>query len=120
MTEKYPAMDVDIIVNGLCKSLIIELSSYNLVIKNGGIASYYNPFIPPVITPAGNVLLSVPEHSPEREAVEGLVEGMRNADGVVIATNHDVFNPEIIKAQACLIVDLRNVIKNASNQVFKL
>jgi len=28
MTEKYPAMDVDIIVNGLCKSLIIELSSY--------------------------------------------------------------------------------------------
>ena len=71
-------------------------------------------------TPAGNVLLSVPEHSPEREAVEGLVEGMRNADCVVIATNHDVFNSEIIKVEARLIVDLRNIIKNASDKVFKL
>ena len=33
MTEKYPAMDVDIIVNGLCKSLIIELSSYIFLIQ---------------------------------------------------------------------------------------
>jgi len=96
------------------------LQIIDLVIKKGGIASYYDPFIPSVITPAGNILLSVPEHSTEREAVEGLVEGMRNTDCVVITTNHNVFNSEIIKAQARLIVDLRNVINNASDKVFKL
>ena len=86
------------------------LQIIDLVIKKGGEVSYYDPYIPSVKTPNGNTFKSV-------ELTE---ESMRNADCVVIATNHNEFNAEIIKAQSKLIVDLRNVIKNASDKVFKL
>jgi len=43
MTEKYPAMDVDIIVNGLCKSLIIELSSYQTTLNLPDLENSLNP-----------------------------------------------------------------------------
>ena len=86
------------------------LQIIDLVIKKGGLVSYHDPFISSVKTPNGNSFRSV-------ELTE---ETMSSIDCVVLATNHDVFNPESIKAQACLIVDLRNVIKNASDKVFKL
>jgi UDP-N-acetyl-D-glucosamine dehydrogenase len=88
------------------------LQIIDLLIKKGGEVSYHDPYITTVKTPGGNLLHSIPE----RKAVEG----MQTADCVVIATNHDVFNSEIIKTQSKLIVDLRNVIKNASDKVFKL
>lgn len=86
------------------------LQIIDLVIKKGGVVFYYDPFIPSVKTPDGNILQSVSE----------LVEDIKNADCVVITTNHAVINFEIINEQAKLIVDLRNVIKNASDKVIKL
>jgi len=86
------------------------LQIIDLVIKKGGEVSYHDPYISSVKTPNGNFFGSV-------ELTE---ETMHNSDCVVIATNHNVFNAEIIKAQSKLIVDLRNVIDSASDKVFKL
>lgn len=86
------------------------LQIIDLVIKKGGKVSYHDPYISSVKTPNGNSFRSV-------ELTE---ETMRDVDCVVIATNHNVFNPEIIKVQSKLIVDLRNVIKKSSDIVFKL
>lgn len=86
------------------------LQIIDLVIKKGGEVSYHDPYISSVKTPNGNFYRSV-------ELTE---ETMRNFDCVVITTNHNVFNPEMIIKNANLIVDLRHVIKNTSNSVFKL
>ena len=86
------------------------LQIIDLVIKKGGDVSYHDPYIPSVKTPNGNSFKSV-------DLTE---KSMQNADCVVIATNHNVFNAEIIKLQSNLIVDLRNVIEKASDTVFKL
>lgn len=86
------------------------LQIIDLIIKKGGEVCYHDPYISSVKTPNGNSFRSV-------ELTE---ETMRDVDCVVIATNHNVFNPEIIKVQSKLIVDLRNVIKKSSDKVFKL
>jgi len=86
------------------------LQIMDLVIKKGGKVSYNDPYIPTVKTPGGILFKSV----------ELTNETLQNADCVVLTTNHGIFDPELIMAQANLIVDLRNVIKNASNKVFKL
>ena len=86
------------------------LQIIDLVIKKGGEVSYYDPHIPTVQTPNGNTFRSVEMNE----------KTMQNADCVVIATNHNDFNAEIIKEQSKLIVDLRNAIKNTSDKIFKL
>ena len=86
------------------------LQIIDLVIKKGGEVNYHDPYIPSVKTPNGNYFGSV-------ELTE---ESMRNADCVVITTNHNVFNPEQITSNSRLIIDLRNIIRNYSDKVFKL
>lgn len=86
------------------------LEIIDITMHKGGLITYHDPFITEVKTPAGNTLYSVSE----------LVEGMENADCVVITTNHKVFNSEMIKKHARLIVDLRNVINEESEKIYKL
>ena len=86
------------------------LQIIDLVIKKGGKVSFHDPFIPTVKTLEGNTLHSI----------ELTNEAMQNSDCIVLTTNHNVFNSERIEKQGRLIVDLRNVIKNASDKVFKL
>ncbi|BBE20584.1 UDP-glucose dehydrogenase [Aquipluma nitroreducens] len=86
------------------------LQIIDLVIKKGGEVNYHDPYISSVKTPNGNFFRSV-------ELTE---ETIRNADCIVVATNHNEFNPEMIIKNAKLIVDLRNVIRNASDSTFKL
>lgn len=86
------------------------LQIIDLVIKKGGEVSYHDPYIPSVKTAGGNSFRSV-------KLTE---KTMSSADCVVIATNHNVFNSEMIKEQSKLIVDLRNVTRNASDTIFKL
>lgn len=99
------------------------------VAKKGGLVSYHDPYIPSVITPAGQVLHSVPELRPEREAVEGPFQGqsltlskkaLNEVDCVVITTNHADFDINFIVKNAKLIVDLRNAIKISSSKIYKL
>jgi UDP-N-acetyl-D-glucosamine dehydrogenase len=106
------------------------LEIIDMVAKKGALVTYHDPYIPTVTTASGHVLHSVPELRPEREAVEGQsVEGqtielspeaLREADCVVITTNHSEFDAQFIQQHARLIVDLRNVIKDAGDKVFKL
>jgi len=82
----------------------------DLVVKKGGIVSYHDPFIPEVKTPGGNLFSSI----------ELTQDTLQNADCVVITTNHQVFDTEMITHHAKLIVDMRNVIKEASDNIYKL
>lgn len=86
------------------------LEIIDITIHKGGLVSYYDPFISEVKTPAGNSLQSVTD----------LDEVIKNADCVVITTNHEVLNSQKIQNYARLIVDLRNVIKEVSAKIYKL
>ena len=80
------------------------------VVKKGGLVGYHDPFIPSIKTKEGNSFDSVNMDE----------ETLSSADCVVITTNHSVFDAAFIKEKSKLIVDLRNVIKEASEKVYKL
>jgi UDP-N-acetyl-D-glucosamine dehydrogenase len=86
------------------------LEIIDTVIQKSGIVSYNDPHIPVVQTHHGNTLKSVPLTA----------ETLKNADCVVLTTNHDAFDIEFIKKHARLIVDLRNMVKESSENVYKL
>ena len=92
------------------------LEIMEIVAHKGGIVQYHDPFIPSVQThfntsPGGNKTL----HS-----VELTSEALAKADAVVLTTNHSVFDVKFIQKHASLIVDLRNMIKEAGEKVYKL
>ena len=71
---------------------------------------YSDPHIPEVKT-----------HSQASLQSEQLTaETLQNADCVVLTTNHDAFNIEFIKEHAKLIVDMRNMVKESGEKVYKL
>ncbi len=80
------------------------------VAKKGGEILYHDPFITEVESENGKVY----------QSVDLSEEQLSTADCVVITTNHSVFDPDFIEKNSNLIVDLRNVIKNASDKVYKL
>jgi UDP-N-acetyl-D-glucosamine dehydrogenase len=86
------------------------LEIMNIVIRKGARVSYHDPYIPSIETHYGASL----------QSVELTSETLRNADCVVITTNHSVFDPEMIQQNARLIVDLRNVILEVGEKVYKL
>ena len=47
-------------------------------------------------------------------------ETLQNADCVILTTNHDAFNIEFIKEHAKLIMDMRNIMKESGEKVYKL
>ena len=47
-------------------------------------------------------------------------ETLTNADLVVLTTNHAAFDVDFIQQHARLIVDLRNMIKDPGERVYKL
>ncbi len=80
------------------------------VLLKGGIVSYHDPFIDKITTGKRNCF----------ESVEYTPAALQEADCVVITTNHAAFDAEFIKRNSKLVVDLRNVIKEASETVYKL
>jgi UDP-N-acetyl-D-glucosamine dehydrogenase len=86
------------------------LQIMDLVIKKGGNVNYHDPFIPEIKTPEGLKFKSI----------ELTNEALQNADCIIITTNHQMFNSEMIKEQSKLIVDLRNSVKDDSENVYKL
>lgn len=86
------------------------LEIIDTVAKKGGIVSYHDPYISEIITEDGDQYHSV-----------GLdIETVKEADCVVITTNHSDFDADFIEEHAKLVVDMRNVIKEASGKVYKL
>ncbi|MBN2765048.1 MAG: nucleotide sugar dehydrogenase [Paludibacteraceae bacterium] len=86
------------------------LTIIDTVLLKGGEVSYHDPFIPSIKTENGNNL----------QSVELNADTLEGADCVVITTNHSVFDAEFIQAHSKLVVDMRNVIEEASEKVYKL
>lgn len=78
--------------------------------NKGGEVSYHDPHIPGITLSNGSNF----------ESVEMSKLILAAADCVVITTNHTVFDAAFIEKNAQLVVDLRNVIKEASDKVYKL
>ena len=76
----------------------------------GGDVTYHDPFIPKIKTGEGNEFLSVVLTK----------ETLQQADCVVLTTNHDAFDVNFIRRHAQMIVDLRNMVKEGSENVYKL
>ena len=76
----------------------------------GGIVEYHDPYIDHIKT----------AHDLSLFSIKLTAETLQNADCVVLTTNHAAFDVEMIQRNARLIVDLRNVINNPGENVFKL
>ncbi len=86
------------------------LEIMDIVAKKGGIVSYNDPHIPSVKTNHWVTYHSIPLTK------KVLIE----SDVVVLTTDHATFDIELIKQNAGLIVDMRNMIKENSEKVYKL
>jgi len=79
------------------------------VSKKGGLASYHDPYIE-----------SIKAQDYTYQSVKLTKEILNEADCVVIATNHTVFDIDFIVENSKLIVDLRNATKEKSQKIYKL
>lgn len=84
---------------------IMDIASHK-----GGEVSYYDPYIPAVRTGEGREFSSL-------ELTEDI---LNSADVVVLTTNHKVLDIDFIQQHSRLVVDLRNMINEKSETVFKL
>ena len=80
------------------------------VAHKGGEVQYHDPHIAKVRPPEGLQLQSLPLNE----------DTLANADLVVLTTNHAAFDVDFIQHHARLIVDLRNMIKEGGENVYKL
>ena len=94
------------------------LEIMEIVARKGGRISYHDTYIPSVET--GHEEKKETGHALSLQSVELTAENLQQADCVVITTNHKAFDVEFIQQHARLIVDLRNVIKETGENVFKL
>lgn len=86
------------------------LEIMDIVAHKGGEVRYHDPYIPQVRT----------QHGTSYQSVELSAQALEDADVVVLTTNHRVFDVEFIMQHAKLIVDLRNMVREASEKVYKL
>ncbi|MGL1890222.1 MAG: nucleotide sugar dehydrogenase [Spirochaetaceae bacterium] len=80
------------------------------VIKKGGEVIYHDPFVKSCKTPKGYNFIS-------SELTDELLS---NVDCIVFTTNHSCFDVEDIVSKSKLIVDLRNMTNNSSENIYKL
>lgn len=86
------------------------LEIMDITAHKGGLVNYHDPYIATVKTNEGRGFNSV----------ELTKETLKNADAVVLTTNHKDFDITFIQKHAKLIVDLRNMIKEKGEREFKL
>ncbi|MFC2097378.1 nucleotide sugar dehydrogenase [Bacteroidota bacterium] len=86
------------------------LQIMDITAHKGGLVSYHDPYIPQVKTNKGR----------EFNSMELSTKALAQSDCVVLTTNHKAFDIETIQEHASLIVDLRNMVKESTNGVFKL
>ena len=85
-----------------------------IVERKGGIVEYHDPYIDEI---------ELHEESPlciRIKSTELNKEKLASADVVVLTTNHSKFDINFITMHSTLIVDLRNMVKNNSDNVYKL
>ncbi|MBU2554434.1 MAG: nucleotide sugar dehydrogenase [Bacteroidetes bacterium] len=86
------------------------LEIIDITAHKGGLVSYNDPYIPQVQTNEGRSFSSV-------DLIE---KALKDADCVVLTTNHKDFDVEFIKQHSKLIVDMRNMVEEKGDKVFKL
>ncbi len=86
------------------------LEIMDIVTHKGGKVGYHDPFIAKVKTHEGR----------ELQSVELTEETLGQADCVVLTTNHSAFDINFIQQHSKMIVDMRNMIKDGSEKVYKL
>jgi len=86
------------------------LEIMDIVAHKGGNVQYHDPHIPVVKTRDRASVQSIPLTA----------EALGHADVVVLTTNHAAFDVDFIQHHAKLIVDLRNMIKDPGERVYKL
>lgn len=86
------------------------LEIMDITARKGGRVIYCDPHIPRLKNHDGSISTSA-------ELTE---ETLKQADCVVLTTNHDAFDVQFIQQHARLIVDLRNMIKVSDEKVYKL
>ena len=109
---KKPVNDSKILFLGIAYKPNIDderespaLEIMEIIRRKGGIVSYHDPYIP---------------KAQQQQSVELTAENLHDADCVVLTTNHAVFDVDFIQKHAKLIVDLRNMVKENADNVFKL
>jgi UDP-N-acetyl-D-glucosamine dehydrogenase len=85
------------------------LDVIGLLNQKGAIISYHDPYIP-----------NINFEGMQLDSVPALEEAIRQADCVVIITNHTVYDYAAILEQAKLIVDTRNALGSAGNDNIKV
>lgn len=86
------------------------LEIMDITAHKGGIVSYHDPHIPAIKTNEGR----------DFNSVELTPEALTEADVVVLTTNHSTFDVESIQENAKMVVDMRNMVKEAGDKVYKL
>jgi len=85
-----------------------SLKLMEILMEKGADVSYNDPYIPKVP--------KMRMYNIEKTSVELSEETLKNADCVLISTDHSVYDPGFIAKHARLIVDTRNVLKDISNR----
>lgn len=86
------------------------LEIMDIVAHKGGDVQYHDPHIPCATTPHGRSFNSV----------ELTAEMIAQADCVILTTNHKAFDVAFIQQHAQMIVDMRNMVKEGGDKVYKL
>ncbi|HKM44668.1 MAG TPA: nucleotide sugar dehydrogenase [Dysgonamonadaceae bacterium] len=86
------------------------LEIIDIVAHKGGNVQYHDPFIAKATTHEGRTY----------QSTELTADILAAADCVVLTTNHKVFDMGFVKEHAKLIVDMRNMIEESSDNVYKL
>lgn len=85
------------------------LEIMEIVAHKGGNVQYHDPYIPAVTVDGTNY-----------ESKQLTHETLEQADVVVLTTNHSAFDVEFIQQHASMVVDMRNMIKEGGEKVYKL
>ena len=96
-------------VDDMRESPSVELME--ILESKGAVISYSDPHVP--------VFPQMREHSFELSSVEINKESLLDSDVVLLATDHDAFDYDLIQANASLIIDTRGKYLSAANNVVK-
>jgi UDP-N-acetyl-D-glucosamine dehydrogenase len=86
------------------------LDIMDITCHKGGEVSYHDPYIPQIKTNEGR----------KYSSVDLSAEALAKADCVVLTTNHKDFDVKFIQKHSKLIVDLRNMVTESTDSIFKL
>jgi UDP-N-acetyl-D-glucosamine dehydrogenase len=117
-TRRKALKDARILVLGIAYKKNIDdmrespaVQVMELVRANGGLVSYSDPHVP--------VFPKMREHHFDLKSVPLTPEGLAGFDAVVLTTNHDRFDYEMIRQHATLIIDSRGVYREAADHIVK-